>query len=89
VEETNVFDGLGNMKYKEKEHAFTTLTPKLLCGENFIKTDEALIFLFSKAHRNLGILEGMVKAMSNIGTIESIHIKKEALRKSVFKYFNM
>jgi DNA gyrase/topoisomerase IV subunit A len=56
-----------------------------LCGENFIKIDEELIFFLSKAHRNLGILEGMVKAMSNIGTIESIHIKRRSTYKISFQ----
>ncbi|KOA19167.1 adenosine monophosphate-protein transferase SoFic [Clostridium homopropionicum DSM 5847] len=58
---------------------YYTYTPKTLCGEDFIKTDEELTLLLSKAHRNLGILEGMAKVVPNIDIIESILIKREAL----------
>jgi len=75
-----VFDEAGKYEIQRERACFYyTYTPKLLCGEDFIKTDEELTFLLSNAHRNLGILEGMAKAMPNIDIIESIFIKKEAL----------
>jgi Fic family protein len=80
VEESIVFDQAGKYEIqRERTYFYYTYTPKLLCGEDFIKTDEEFTFLISKAHRNLGILEGMAKTIPNIDIIESIFIKKEAL----------
>lgn len=62
---------------RERACFYYTYTPQMLCGEDFIKTDEELTFLLSKAHRNFGILERMEKAMAYIDSIESIFIKKK------------
>ncbi|MDK2905989.1 MAG: hypothetical protein PWQ67_339 [Clostridia bacterium] len=58
---------------------YYTFLPTLLCGKNFVNIDDELALLLSKAHRLLGILEGMSGFIENIDVIESMLIKKEAL----------
>ncbi|MBK5263065.1 MAG: Fic family protein, partial [Peptostreptococcaceae bacterium] len=45
----------------DKAKIYYTFKPTPLCKVNFIKTDEELTLLLSKAHRVLGILEGMTR----------------------------
>jgi Fic family protein len=64
---------------RDKAKIFYTFKPTPLCGVNLINTDEELTIFLSKAHRVLGILEGMTQFVPNVDAIESILLKKEAL----------
>lgn len=64
---------------RDRAKIFYSFKPTPLCGVNLIKTDEELTLLLSKAHRLLGILEGMTRFITNVDVIESILIKKEVL----------
>ena len=54
-------------------------TPTLLCSKSLINIDDEMALLLAKAHRLLGILEGMSGFIPTIDVIESMLIKKEAL----------
>ena len=64
---------------RDKAKIYYTFKPTPLCKVNFIKTDEELTLLLSKAHRVLGILEGMTRFIPNMDVTESILMKKEIL----------
>ena len=64
---------------RNRAHIYHTFIPKSLSDGVNIKTDEELTMLLSKAHRLLGLLEGMSRFIENIDVIELILMKKEAL----------
>lgn len=66
---------------RDRANIYYTFTPSSLTHPKvIIKTDEELTLLLSKAHRLLGILEGIAQFNENIDAIESLSIKSEALR---------
>jgi hypothetical protein len=71
---------------RDRANIYYTFTPSSLTHSKVnIKTDEELTILLSKAHRLLGILEGIARFNKNIDTIESLSIKREALRSCQFE----
>ena len=65
---------------RDRGNIYYTFTPGSLTHPKVnIKTDEELTMLLSKAHRILGILEGIARFNENIEVIESLSIKREAL----------
>jgi Fic family protein len=66
---------------RDRANIYYTFTPGSLSHPKVnIKTDEELTMLLSKAHRLLGILEGIERFNENIDVIESLSIKRESLR---------
>jgi len=68
-----------NLPKHYSQPKYYTFTPKPLCGRDLVQVDEELAFLLAKAHRLIGILEGMSALITNIDAIESMLIKKEAV----------
>lgn len=68
-----------HMIQRDRANIYYTFTPNLLSDRVTIKTDEEQTMLLSKAHRLLGILEGISQFNENIDVIESMSIKREAL----------
>jgi len=58
---------------------YYTFSPSPLCKSELVKTDTELALLLAKAHRLIGILEGMSRFIPNINIIESMLIKREAV----------
>jgi len=68
-----------HMIQRDRANIYYTFTPNPLFDRVIIKTDEELSMLLSKAHRLLGILEGISWVKENIDVIEAMSIKREAV----------
>lgn len=60
-------------------YSYYTFTHALLCDTLKIRIDEEMTALLAKAHRLLGLLEGMSAFLPNIAAVESVFMYKEAL----------
>ena len=63
---------------ESKDFAYYTFTPLPLCNNRLVSIDEELTSLLSKAHRLLGILEGITMYAPNMDIIEEMLIYNEA-----------
>lgn len=60
-------------------YKFYTFIPDPLCASDLkYQVDEELMNLLAKAHRILGLIEGMATYLPNITAIESVFLHKEA-----------
>ena len=53
------------------KYDYYTFSPNLLCELRRINIDDEMVFLLTKAHRLLGMLEGVQHFIPNIDVIES------------------